>query len=99
MQFNTKLILGFVLASAVGIGAAISLVIGTLSTVPDFTLLRSKVLVPLEMGDKRIVKREIGPKAPGWVRTKEISNHALMAVIASEDTSFFSHEGVDYHEL
>jgi monofunctional biosynthetic peptidoglycan transglycosylase len=43
--------------------------------------------------------RWVGPKAPGWVPLSQISVAAMGAVIASEDTSFFSHQGVDFYEL
>src|SRR2546423_828463 len=99
MQFNTKLILGAVLALVVLIVAGVCLVVGTLTQVPDFKLLRSKVVVPIKLANEEKSEKEMGPKTSYWVPVRDISNHVLMAVIASEDTSFFSHKGVDYHEL
>ena len=46
-----------------------------------------------------MVATENGAQVKGWVPISEISNFAIMAVIASEDTSFFSHKGIDFNEL
>lgn len=99
MQKSSKILLGLVLASAVFLGAGVALVIDIFTNVPDFTVLRTKVTYPIEKANKEWTKREMGPRTGSWVSIKEISNPMLMAVIASEDTSFFSHKGVDYHEL
>lgn len=99
MERNTKVLLGATLGVLLLIGAIIALIVGTLSSTPDFTQLRSSVEVthPLPNGEK--FTRKVGPRAPSWVGISEISNHLLMAVIASEDTAFYSHDGVDYFEL
>ncbi len=39
------------------------------------------------------------PGGPNYVKLKEISPYAIHAVIASEDGSFYSHEGFDFHEM
>lgn len=67
--------------------------------VPDFTLLKRAVDVPIELasGDKAV--RRIGPAAPGWVAINQVSPHLLKAVVASEDSSFFQHQGVDFFEI
>ncbi len=99
MQKGTRLVLALILASAVGLGCLVALVIDTVTNVPDFTEMRNKVTVPIKLANKEKSEKEMGPKAKGWVSISQLSNHVLMAVIASEDTSFFSHKGVDYHEL
>lgn len=99
MQKSSRILLGLVFASAVLLGTGVALIIDIFTNVPDFTTLRTKVTYPIELANKEWTKREAGPKTASWVSIKEISNPMLMAVIASEDTSFFSHNGVDYHEL
>jgi len=99
MQKGTRLILALILATAVGFGCVVALVIDTVTNVPDFREMRSKVVVPIKLANKEKSEKEMGPKSKGWVPISQLSNHVLMAVIASEDTSFFSHKGVDYHEL
>jgi len=99
MQRSTKLIFGAVLGALFLFGGVAALVVGTLTSTPDFTLLRKSVEVtyPLPNGEK--LTRRVGPDTNDWVGMSQISNHLLMAVIASEDASFFSHDGIDYFEL
>lgn len=99
MQKGTRLVLALILATAMGFGCLVALVIDTVTNTPDFTEMRGKVMVPIKLANKQKSEKEMGPKAKGWVPISQLSNHVLMAVIASEDTSFFSHKGVDYHEL
>lgn len=44
-------------------------------------------------------KVRLCPEDAGYVRLKEISPHLKNAVIVSEDSSFYSHNGLDFHEL
>lgn len=99
MHKHSKVLLGVVMAVVVLVGAIGALIFDTLTSTPDFTELRRSVEVtfPLPAGKK--ITRRVGPEAPGWVSLQNISNHLLMAVIASEDASFYSHDGIDYHEL
>lgn len=39
------------------------------------------------------------PRAPGYVRLRDISSHIRSAVIVSEDGSFYSHQGIDWFEM
>ncbi len=99
VQRSTKLIFGSILGGLFllfGIGA---LAVGTLTSSPDFTQLRSSVEVTYPLPNDKKFTRRVGPATSDWVGMSQISNHLLMAVIASEDTAFFSHDGVDYHEL
>lgn len=99
MHKSSKIFLGLVLASAVFLGTGVALLIDIFTNVPDFTVLRKKVSYSIELANKEWSKREAGPETKSWVSLKQISNPMIMAVIASEDTSFFSHNGVDFHEL
>lgn len=99
MQKSPKLILGVILASAVLLGAGVSLLIDIFTNVPNFALLRERVVVPIKLANDEKAEKEMGPKSHGWVPLSQIANPMIMAVIASEDTSFFSHKGVDFHEL
>lgn len=94
----SRVFLGITLALVLIAGAGVSVVVA-LTNAPDFGGMKSKVDVPIKLADGTKSKKWMGPAAPGWVPIKEISNDLLMAVIASEDTTFFSHNGVDYHEL
>jgi len=67
--------------------------------VPDFTQMRKKVEVPIRLANGDPSTRWIGPEAMGWVSLGQISKNASGAVIASEDTAFYSHEGIDLHEI
>ena len=99
MEKLNRLTLAILFSFAVVLVGGIALVIETFTQVPDFSLLRSQVKVVIEwpQGVKR--ERWVGPKASGWVPLSQISTAAMGAVVSSEDTSFFSNEGVDYHEL
>jgi monofunctional glycosyltransferase len=96
---SSRVLLAFILASALALGGLASLIVDVVTNVPDFTKLKTSMEVTVKnaKGDK--TTRIIGPKTKAWVPISEISNYALMAVIASEDSSFFSHDGVDFHEL
>ncbi len=39
------------------------------------------------------------PTEPGYVRTNEVSPFVKMAVVASEDTAFYDHQGIDWNEM
>jgi len=99
MQKSTKLIFGALLGGLILLGGIGALIVGTLTSMPDFTQMRTSVEVtfPLPNGEK--ITRKVGPQTADWVGMSQISNHLLMAVIASEDASFFSHDGIDYHEV
>lgn len=99
MDKSKKVILSIFLAAIALIGGGAALILDAFIRVPDFTTLRSKVVVPIRLADKTWIDREMGPRTAGWVGAKGISNAMFMAIIASEDTSFFSHQGIDYHEL
>ncbi|MEZ4741880.1 MAG: biosynthetic peptidoglycan transglycosylase [Bdellovibrionota bacterium] len=41
----------------------------------------------------------VGPDVKGWVKLKNISKHVLNAIIASEDSRFYQHPGIDIVEI
>lgn len=99
MEKRSRLLLATFFSLVVLGLAGIALVVETFTAVPDFTELRRKVKVPIDLpGDKK-GEMWVGPQASGWVPLTQISQGVIAAVVSSEDTSFFSHEGVDYHEL
>lgn len=67
--------------------------------VPNFASLRGSVEMEIKRADGTEATRQVGPKAPGWVPLELISDYVLMAVISSEDTTFYQHKGIDLHEL
>lgn len=99
MAKSNKFVLGVALAVTLGVVGTAAIVIDVFFNAPEFSEMRSSVKVTQQLprGEKRV--RAIGPKAPGWVPASQVSHNLLMAIVASEDTAFFSHEGVDYHEL
>jgi len=99
MQKNQKVILGATLAFVILAGGVIALILDAFTSVPDFKALRTQVKVPIFLPNGEKSTRWVGPQAPGWVSIRHISNNLLSAVIASEDTTFYIHKGVDYHEL
>lgn len=99
MDKGAKFIFGLVLASILIFGGTTAFLIDTFTNIPDFKEMRGKVTVPIKLADKSWSTKVMGPKSGDWAAVSQISNHVLMAVIASEDASFFSHQGVDYHEL
>jgi|GEM_PF-262335 len=66
---------------------------------PDFSLMKKSVDVPIRLANGQDSVKKMGPQAPGWVPRSQISNFLADAVVASEDTAFFSHSGIDVHEI
>lgn len=99
MEKVSRLAIIFLFVLLITVTGAIALVIDAFTRVPDFTELRSQVEMVTEHPGKIKKKRWVGPQAAGWVPLSQISVAAMGAVISSEDTSFFSHQGVDFYEL
>ncbi len=93
------LFLGGLVSIAAIIGIIASLAVGTLARTPDFTQLRQEVEIQMLQPNGDFVSRKFGPKTADWVPIQSISNHLLMAVIASEDSAFYSHDGIDLFEM
>ncbi len=89
----------------IGLGATFSvflagfLVWDIIFQLPDFTKLKESVPVPIRLanGDKSV--RNMGPKTPGWTPLSGIAEWLPRAVVASEDASFYSHNGIDVFEM
>src|SRR5437868_229571 len=73
MHKNPRVMLGVLLAAVLLIGATIALGFDIFFRVPDFTVIRSAVKVPiiLENGDESF--KMIDPRVPGWVALRDIS--------------------------
>lgn len=99
MEKLSRLTLAVLFSCFVLIAAGAALILDTFSKVPDFTKLRGPVKVPIELPGDIKSHRMMGPGTPNWVPLSQISIQAMGAVVSSEDTSFFSNQGVDYHEL
>jgi monofunctional glycosyltransferase len=95
---KTFLVVGIVglLGAAAFLG---SLVLYLRFKIPNFAQMRSSVEMDIRLANGQESTRKVGPRAPGWVPLELISDYVLMAVISSEDTTFYSHKGVDLHEL
>lgn len=99
MASRARIILTVFLAFVLLVAAGVALAAHAFLKLPDFESMRSSVEIPIRLASGEKAMRRVGPKAPGWVPIQSVSNNLLMAVIASEDTSFRSHKGVDFHEL
>jgi membrane peptidoglycan carboxypeptidase len=99
MQKNQKVILAATFAFVILVGGIAALVLDAFTNVPDFRQMRDQVKVPIYLPNGERSYRWVGPKAPDWVPIRRFANSVLSAVIASEDTTFYIHKGVDYHEL
>lgn len=99
MEKLSRFTLAIAFSVLILVAAGAALVVDTFTKVPDFTELRGQVKVIIELPGNVKSFRMVGPKSPNWVTLSQISTQAMGAVISSEDTSFFSNEGVDYHEL
>lgn len=99
MAKSSRVFLALVFGGLFCVLSAAALIIFAVVNVPNFEDMRKEVVVPIKLANGTKSTRRVGPKAPDWVPMNQIANSMLMAVISSEDTSFFSHEGIDYHEL
>ncbi len=45
------------------------------------------------------VNEKVGPAQPNWSSYQSISKHLFNAVVASEDTRFYEHKGLDFSEI
>ncbi|NBT58364.1 hypothetical protein EBT16_06230, partial [bacterium] len=99
MEKLSRLTLAVIFSCFILLSAGVALVVETFTKVPDFTELRGLVRMPIELPGDIKSSRLVGPKSPNWVSLSQVSVQAMGAVVSSEDTSFFSNEGVDYHEL
>lgn len=99
MQKNARLTLGIAFAAVLFFGASLALVVDIFLRVPDFTVLRSAVKVPIRLANGDDSFKMMGPRTPGWEPLRNISPFLPRAIVASEDTSFYSHNGIDVHEI
>jgi len=73
-------------------------------TLPDVTSLATRnPNVTSFMALREEAYRDAGQRVPtrrqAWVPLREISPNLIDAVLMAEDTAFYQHDGVDYHEL
>lgn len=88
----------------VAIGVAVIFGVGAFAytafyDTPDFTEMKKSVVVPIKLANGKESTRNVGPQAAGWVPLSAISKFLQDSVVASEDTSFYSHSGIDMHEI
>src|SRR3990167_8244442 len=61
--------------------------------------INKSVAITIKNAKGKEFKRRVGPQAPGWVSLESISDNLILAIITSEDSMFFQHNGVDLFEL
>lgn len=98
-QRSARIGLAAALAALVGFGAGAAWIAYSFIAAPDFTQLREEVTVPIVLANLEKSTRRVGPKAPGWTPYAAISRYLFAAVVASEDGSYYQHDGLDYKEL
>lgn len=99
MEKSSRILLALSIATIVTALAGTGAVLQILSYSPNFEKLRSHIPVPTWSKGQIVGSRHVGPQASGWTSLDLISNFLIGAVISSEDTSFFGHQGIDFHEL
>lgn len=98
-QRSTRIWLAAALAALVVFGAGLAWIAYSFIATPDFTQLRQEVVVPIVLANMEKSTKRVGPKAPGWTPQGAVSKYLFAAVVASEDASYYSHDGLDYDEL
>lgn len=99
MSKSTKWVLAGSFGAFCLVSAFIGLGVTSVFYRPDFSQMNKKVQLTVKKADRTKTTKWFGPETPDWVPMSGISDYAIAAVISSEDTSFYSHQGVDYHEL
>ena len=99
MSKSTKWVLAGSFGAFCLISALIGLGVTSVFYRPDFSQMNKKVQLNIKLADRTKTTKWFGPETADWVPMSSISDYAIAAVISSEDTSFYSHQGVDYHEL
>lgn len=79
--------------------AVLGLAVAVYTNTPNFSELNESVSYAIKNAKGDPSTRRVGPSAPGWVPLAQISNFIILATLASEDTTFFQHEGFDLHEI
>jgi monofunctional biosynthetic peptidoglycan transglycosylase len=87
------------LALIVVLGGFIALLTHYFMTTPDFTKLRGPFEMVFNVSKTEKIKKMTGPGTSNWVSLSNISNSLILTILASEDSSFYSHKGVDFHEI
>lgn len=98
-QRSTRIGLAAALAALSVLGAGLAWIAYSFIATPDFTQLRQEVVVPIVLANLEKSTKRVGPKAPGWTPQGAVSKYLFAAVVASEDASYYSHDGLDYDEL
>jgi monofunctional biosynthetic peptidoglycan transglycosylase len=98
-QRSARIWLAAALAALVFFGAGAAWIAYSFIATPDFMQLREEVTVPIVLANLEKSTKRVGPKAPGWTPYAGVSRYLFAAVVASEDASYYQHDGLDYDEL
>lgn len=94
-----KWMMAILLASLTFVGGVVSLAFQAFLHPPEFELMKSEIEVKMKRADGSEGTRLVGPRNSDWIPISQVSNMLLSAIISSEDTSFYSHSGVDVFEI
>lgn len=97
MRWQT--LLGIFLALIIFAGACLAGFMFFFIQEPDFSKLRKPFEIEILDSNGQKTRYTTGPGSANWTPLAHISNYMIFAVISSEDTSFYSHKGVDFHEI
>ncbi len=99
MSKSTKWVLAGSFGALCLISALVGLGVTSALYRPDFTQMNKRVKLNIKLADRSKSTKWFGPETADWAPMSGISDYVIAAVISSEDTSFYSHQGVDFHEL
>jgi len=88
----------FAAAGAVAVGAYVYF------TLPDVRPLKTRnpsttAFMALREQEYRSARGPVPRRRQNWASLRAISPHLIDAVLMAEDTAFYQHDGVDYHEV
>ncbi len=82
------------IATAVLIGA-----VCLKAALPDLTNIKNRLTITTYDRQKTKVYRTLCPWTTDFVMSKDLPRHVIGAIIVSEDSTFFKHKGIDWHEI
>jgi monofunctional glycosyltransferase len=89
---DTRLLFAFVLLPLSAVGIFIVFILGLLLTLPNVEQMRQCMVTSMN-------EVKLCPGDSSYVKYDQLSPDLVNAVVASEDATFFQHNGFDWHEI
>ena len=99
VQQRSRVFFSVLIASILVAGGVLALAFQAFLNPPDFSQMKTQIEVRIKLANGQDSTRKVGPQTADWVPISQVSNKLLFAIISSEDTSFYSHSGIDVHEV